>query len=188
MFCALSALFVLVIVIFESWLVDYVVYDSRLFVQRTVCRCLWSILIGIVVLSFTMISTFCNSKRIFKAAVTVEAAVALGHNVFLSYYLPPIMGTKYAVDTPEITTLITGAFLIGVLSIFVGETVSAPKAKLKLTVWLVGILVSEFVSMWIVELVSTPFHWLTLSIWLIVSAIAFAPCLIKYVVNSKTSR
>lgn len=176
----LSALFLTGIIIIEGWLR----YSSGPLDFQTVFRIIWALLIGVVVSSLTMISTFCNDKRIFKIAVIAEAATVLIANVFMAEYFVDLMNP---VDPAEVLFMLSALFLIGVLSIFVGETVSAPKAKPKLAVWLVGILVSEFASMWIVEFVSTPFHWLTLSIWLIVSILAFAPCLIKYLTNSKKS-
>ena len=113
-----------------------------------------------------------------KVMIVVGALVVLFVNALLTYFAAPLVPAY--IDGEEIVLLIACTLLTSVYSYLLGRFLTQPQIKIKLLLWLLGILGSKFVALWLLGTPRTlPIKNATaLVIWLLSSAFIFAWCLL----------
>lgn len=171
----LSVILLIVTAIIGSVLFESVWLNSRLVVPHIVFKIIWMVLCGIFIVGHVAILRRCQGNICFKIIVICEAVAALTINALMSYLVSPVLASAFAIDAIQLILIPISFIILSAYSYLLGNTVIKHYSIAKLSVWLLGILMSEFVALWLLGTPHTPptENGTVLFIWLAVSVIAF---------------
>ena len=182
---AVSTLLLLASIIIDSVLFELVILKGRLAIPHLLFNAIWAMISGGLILGHTVIVRSNLNSILFRIILLIEAIISLSINALMTYYLSPIVATRFAIDGVELTLLPLSVIILSMFSYLLGYTISKRYIIIKLLLWAIGILVSTFIALWLLGVPRTlpTENSITMIIWIVASAVAFACCVIGWIRN-----